>query len=520
VDVSSRTRIDAFAKPDTGTWRKAVVALALGCLTLGFLYFSEVRSVVHTWWTVGTYAHGLVVYPVSAWLIWRQRELLAMQTPRPFLPAAVLLAVLSLVWLLGDLSNTQTLREFALVASIPVLVWSVLGTTVARTLLFPLAMTMFAWPVGEFFVPTMIDYTADFTIAALRLSGIPVYREGNFFVIPSGSWSVVEGCSGIRYLIASVYGGAIFAYLNFKDWRRRLPFMLAAIAVPIVANWVRAYMIVMLGHLSDNRIATGVDHIVYGWFFFGIVILTLFWIGSRFSDATGEIGKGIVPAFAPAAGSAAFAFAALISVTLAALGPGTAYAIAHVTPVHTGPVALQPTQAQGSWTRTDDQITTWEPRVETPVAARSATFLSEGQPVGVLVAYYRNQQANGKMLTYGSDKLGDFSVKGWRMLDRRVVAADLPAGQLKVIERQIVTEGQKLVTWQWYWSGRRNAVSFWEAKLAEMRGKLAGQGDDAATVILHTPYLDDPETARALLRRFAAEMGPSIQKSLDDAAGR
>jgi exosortase/archaeosortase family protein len=46
--------------------------------------------------------------------------------------------------------------------------------------------------------------------------------------------------------------------------------------VPIVANWMRAYMIVMLGHLSGNTLATGADHLVYGWVFFGVVIMIMF----------------------------------------------------------------------------------------------------------------------------------------------------------------------------------------------------------------------------------------------------
>jgi len=39
--------------------------------------------------------------------------------------------------------------------------------------------------------------------------------------------------------------------------------------VPIIANWLRAYMIVMIGHLSGNKLAVGVDHLIYGWLFFG-----------------------------------------------------------------------------------------------------------------------------------------------------------------------------------------------------------------------------------------------------------
>ena len=60
-------------------------------------------------------------------------------------------------------------------------------------------------------------------------------------------------------------------------------FVAASILVPIVANWLRAYMIVMIGHLSNNKLAVGVDHIIYGWVFFGIVMLLLFW-----SDRSGR----------------------------------------------------------------------------------------------------------------------------------------------------------------------------------------------------------------------------------------
>ena len=60
--------------------------------------------------------------------------------------------------------------------------------------------------------------------------------------------------------------------------------MAASIVVPIVANWLRAYLIVMLGHLSGNKIATGVDHFIYGWVFFGVVIGLLFWVGAFFRE--------------------------------------------------------------------------------------------------------------------------------------------------------------------------------------------------------------------------------------------
>src|SRR5690606_22417596 len=82
------------------------------------------------------------------------------------------------------------------------------------------------------------------------------------------------------YLIASITLGALYAYLTYRSWKRRLLFVIAAMIVPVFANGGRAYMIVMIAHLSDMKLALGVDHYIYGWVFFGLVMLLLFWIGS------------------------------------------------------------------------------------------------------------------------------------------------------------------------------------------------------------------------------------------------
>ena len=55
---------------------------------------------------------------------------------------------------------------------------AVLGIRVTRAMLFPLGFLFFSVPIGEFLLPTLMAHTADFTIAALRASGVPVLREG------------------------------------------------------------------------------------------------------------------------------------------------------------------------------------------------------------------------------------------------------------------------------------------------------------------------------------------------------
>ena len=63
-------------------------------------------------------------------------------------------------------------------------------------------------------------------------------------------------------------------------WGRRLLFMAVCVALPVLANGVRAWGTVALAQVWGISWARGFDHIVYGWVFFGLVIggtLLAFW---------------------------------------------------------------------------------------------------------------------------------------------------------------------------------------------------------------------------------------------------
>ncbi len=244
-------------------WRHAFSALIFLVTWILFLYQDTGIAMVTIWARSDTFAHGFLVPPIVLWLVWRQRHVIAMQTPQPAIGAFAFIACAAFFWLVGDLAAVNAVTQLALVALLVLVVPAVLGWSVARSIIFPLGFLFFAVPIGEFLMPQLMAWTADFTVLALRLSGIPVYREGLQFVIPSGNWSVVEACSGMRYLIASLTVGTLFAYLNYKSTKRRLVFVLVSMLVPVVANWMRAYIIVMLGHVSGNKLAAGVDHLIW-----------------------------------------------------------------------------------------------------------------------------------------------------------------------------------------------------------------------------------------------------------------
>ncbi len=126
-------------------------------------------------------------------------------------------------WLAGHVADIQVVAQFGLVGMVIAAVWASLGNAVTRQLIFPLGFLFFAVPVGEPLVQPMMEFTASFTVELLRLTGIPVYREGLYFSLPSGNWSIVYECRGVRYIIASVTLGVLYAYLAYRSYWRRTP---------------------------------------------------------------------------------------------------------------------------------------------------------------------------------------------------------------------------------------------------------------------------------------------------------
>jgi exosortase A len=182
----------------------AVLTAAAVVIILLLIYSKTAESMIAIWYRSDTFEHGLLVFPISVWLVWRKRADVAPDEMRPFWPGVVVVCAAGFFWLLATLAGVAFGAHLALIAMLQGATITVLGIEIARRMTFPLTFLFFAVPAGEFLIPQLIDWTADFTVTALRGTGIPVYREANHFVIPSGSWSVVEECSGIRYLVASL----------------------------------------------------------------------------------------------------------------------------------------------------------------------------------------------------------------------------------------------------------------------------------------------------------------------------
>jgi exosortase len=291
----------------------------------------------------------------------------------------------------------MVVQQLAVVAMLDLLVFTVVGWTATRVLLFPLGFLFFAIPFGEDLVRPLQDYTALFTVKALQLTGVPVFRDGWIIVIPSGVWEVAEACAGVRYVIPPVILGCLFAYGRYRSWRRRLGFILVCFVGAIVANGVRAYGIVMLAHLTDNRLAVGVDHLIAGWIFFSVVMFLLFCVGMRWrepvevetkSDAATTVHKAQeIHEGSPRA----MVLAALSAVVLLGLAPVAAQSLLRPQPVLAAPM-ISPPNVGRPWQVVDQHDDTWRSRFLGADLELSKAYMAGDRRVNLLIAYYHANQ--------------------------------------------------------------------------------------------------------------------------------
>jgi exosortase A len=492
------------------SWKLALaLSLLLLALTVG-LYWDTATSIVLTWLRSETFTHGFLVPPISAWLIWRQRENLGRLSPTPNFWALLALAGAALAWLLGDLAAVNALAQLSFVAMLVLTVPALLGLAVTRAVIFPLGFLFFAVPIGEFAMPQLMEWTADFTVQALRLSGIPVYREGLQFVIPSGNWSVVEACSGVRYLIASVTVGTLFAYLNYQSTKRRVLFVIVSFLVPVLANWLRAYIIVMLGHFSGNKLATGVDHLVYGWLFFGIVIMLMFMIGARWAEPPLETGRSSDSYFsAPNASSTARLWAnALCFAALVGL-PHLALWKIENGQVRVSKPLVEPQALSADWQRVPKADLSFKPAFQNPSSEINTIFSSGGKQVGLYLAHYHHQDYNRKLVSSANSLVGSKDPL-WVVVRGAKHAVDLDGSQksLQTTElRALVSAGLsneiRLEVWQIYWINGTLTASDYLAKVYSAVYRLLGRGDDSAVIVVYA-VKGPPGVAQATLQDFLA----------------
>jgi exosortase A len=261
-------------------WRVPLARLALAWLALGLVFRSDWAAMAAQWWNISTYNHILLIPAIIVWLVWVRLGELAKLRAEAWWPGLLLLLGALFVWVLGSFAELAIIRQAAAVAMLIAATLALLGPRIGAGLAFPLGYMLLLVPFGEELVPPLQMITAGITVALVHVSGIPATIDGVFIDTPVGLFEVAEACSGISFLVAMFAFGLLTAHVCFVSWWRRIGFMAMALAMPVLANGVRAWGTVFGAQYIGVERAAGIDHIIYGWVFFAFVlamVLTMSW---------------------------------------------------------------------------------------------------------------------------------------------------------------------------------------------------------------------------------------------------
>jgi exosortase A len=454
-----------------------------------------------------TYQHGYLIAALALWLLFRSRGQLVAATSAPVPALLALAAAGSICWLVAYRAGLQAVH----VLLWPVVLWAAmtgaLGLRAGRILLAPVAFLYFALPVWDALIPLLQQGTVLANRLLGTVFGVPMLIEDTLVHIPEGSFEIAGGCSGLNYFIVGIAIAGLLGEINGDSARRRLLLLAISGALAIASNWLRVFIIIYAGHVTDmTHYLVRVDHYNFGWVLYAFVLGVFFLIVRRLPDsnperaAPGNRSAAMSPRMPAAlAALAGLALGWMVSVT-ADLGQARDNADngqagrRDIDDVRFGP--WQPGPAMGDWV----------PVFPGADAESLVDFTREGERIGVYTATYLRQAQGRELIGHDSRVQGSGSGR-LAMHNVRAIAGAIPMEAIEAEWRS--ASGSRALLW---WTYRVGSSEFTSGLRAQLWYGLASLWSEpvSAVVAMRAECRPDCEQARSSLQEFAAEALPAM----------
>ena len=283
MSVAAMPGNDEAVRGRSSTWLLAVALLAL----TGLVYFQTWRELWPFWTDSSSkrYTHGILIAAVSGWLIWRARQRLAAVPMEPVSWALPLTFLVSLAWMMLARAGIVSLHSALWPALAAAGLLAACGWRVLAALAFPLGYLWFAVPVWDHLNRPLQSLTVIAVDGLNRLTQVPAVVSGDMVIIPEGRFEIASGCSGLHYFVVALAIATLAGELRRDRIGTRLLLVATAAALALVTNWLRVYLIILAGHLTDmQHYLVRVDHYKFGWVMFAISMVAFFFFLNRWPE--------------------------------------------------------------------------------------------------------------------------------------------------------------------------------------------------------------------------------------------
>lgn len=473
------------------------VYLVVPMLLMAGLYWNTTLALSALWNSTNrmTYTHGWVIAAISIWLLFRAGRNVWAVRIAPSILGSFALFSLSVAWLLASRLNIQTVQLMIFPVLCWAALWTLYGFGVARFCGFACAYLLFAIPIWDVLNPLLQWGTVFAVRAMVRISSIPAYFEANTIHLPAGAIVVEGGCSGLNFFVAGMAIVVLYGHLNGTQHRFRL--WLIGIGLMVVDNWLRVFIILLAGHLTDmQHYLVRVEHLRFGWVMFAVVMAVFFFIAVRMKEQSHPVATaraaGLTQPFQFRFGVFIAAPTALLCIPAWSLGIN----MRELPTISSRPMLDSPS----GWvpTKADDG---WAPMFRNADAQFLLHLEHGGHVVGIYQAVFAEQQQEKKLTGEGNSVLGELTIG-------ETTSTDVVSERFSALEFLDARGGRHLV-WRGYFSGDRwfhtpMGAQLWYGMQSLISRPVSG------VVALHARCAASCDTERLLMAELVQAL-PAIQ---------
>jgi exosortase D (VPLPA-CTERM-specific) len=489
-----------------------------------FTYRETIAALYNQWMTNDDFSHGLLIIPISLYLIWKKRRELEGIPYRIDWRGLLLLIAGIMIYIAGELgAELFTTRVSMLVMAIGI-VWLLFGLNVIKCITFPLLFMFLMLPLPGFIYRNMTFplqiISSKLSVDMLHIFGVMAYREGNVIDMGFTQFQVVEACNGLRFIMPLFTVGVLFAFTNRKVLWKRLVLIAATIPLAIGANVVRIAGTGVVSLFWGAKAAEGFFHSFSGWAVFMIclgVFAGIYYLLNRMPGQLKPAAANGVKDGSPEMSRTVWRFSPILIAFIMILSTSSLITfLGKVPSIHLKKPLAEFPMVIDEWLGEMDTMDTemWD-----RVGGQSYVMINytgnDSQTLGFYTAYYEYQRKAGDFIH--SPKLC-LPGAGW-FIDgsgvRRLKVETVVPGTskpLKFNDMVISKNDQHYLVYYWYQGRGRNFTNEYLAKFYMVWDGIWRRRTDGALVRLIKPVKSDEtlEDARTILDEFAQQISTEL----------
>ncbi len=223
--------------------------MVLSCLVISC--WPTIEILAKQWISNEDYSHGILIVPISAYLIWEKRKVLKTVNVGSDWRALPLMIFSIMVFIVGELGAELFTTRASMLILVIASIWLLYGAQVVKVLRFPLAFLFLMLPLPGFIYrnltfPLQI-FSSTWAVKLLQFLGISSYREGNVIDMGFTQFQVVEACNGLRFILPLFTLGVLFAFLGQRSiWKQSVLILATILATTPLVNY--------LGHVPPKAL--------------------------------------------------------------------------------------------------------------------------------------------------------------------------------------------------------------------------------------------------------------------------